>query len=244
METTDYYNTSAYADLYQHLTEFTEESDSFSTMEDVCVVNTTTGDIVLSLRGKDGGTVGYVYGDTAQRCVQSSENPDVDRMGWLLGKQYRFLSTQAMNAPEYRLLCVVSTMTIPQFLLYYEWILLLVPIIVFVMGAILLGLLIRADSEVLDQVADAVETLGNGGGPVTMPEKIIGYDMHRIWGGINEIGKKLKRANRAMFMIYEAYYRFAPKQIETILGKEIISETPKRSTVRWHLSSLPHRQER
>ena len=76
----------------------------------------------------------------------------------------------------------------------------------------------------LDKLADAMTVISDGkGSEITIPEDGGGVLSHH-WEILNEIAAVLRRINYKTYQIYEAYFRFAPKKIETILDKASIAE--------------------
>ena len=58
-----------------------------------------------------------------------------------------------------------------------------------------------------------------------MPEKpvFIGRDIKDMWDSVTEIHKRIDEIEYAKIRILEAYFRFAPKNVEKVLGKHIPS---------------------
>lgn len=220
MDTDEFFASTEYPMYYQDLSNIVESSDEYVQIEDVCVVDVSSGVIVMSLKGHDSGTVDYVFGDEAEAAIKE---PYTQKKELYKGRIYRILSTPT-DASGFSLMCVASTMTVGEFLLHFEWGMLIAVIIVCVMASILISFYIRHECEVLDRVNEALEDLAASGETLDIPDNIVGYDMRRMWASMHEIGKNLKKANRATFLTYEAYYRFAPKRIENILGRESITE--------------------
>ena len=52
----------------------------------------------------------------------------------------------------------------------------------------------------------------------------LGNDIKNMWDAVSEIHKRIEKLQYSKFKIMEAYYRFAPKNIELILGKKSILE--------------------
>jgi hypothetical protein len=59
-----------------------------------------------------------------------------------------------------------------------------------------------------------------------MPEKpvFIGRDIKDMWDSVTEIHKRIDEIEYAKIRILEAYFRFAPKNVEKVLGKKSILE--------------------
>ena len=88
-------------------------------------------------------------------------------------------------------------------------------------GIILLIIYFRArDLKVFEYV---ISEAAMGRMNVKVPENAA-RDMRSMWRSLSELVKKIDQINYSKFKIFEAYYRFAPKNIETIMGKDNITE--------------------
>ena len=221
--TEEFFTSSEYDAYYSAMQTLAEDPGAVADIMDICVTEGTTGDIVLNLKGNSNLTVGYVYGETAQR-IATAQDGVYSSYGKLGGEKVMFVSAPVSAAPQYRVLCVAKVLTPLEYLFRFDRLLLLLAFVTFVLVAILVARLIIYDSRVLLQVSEALEMLGLTGDTEVIPEGLPGYDTRRIWASINEISRNLKEANRFGYLTYEAYYRFAPKRIETILGKNAITE--------------------
>ncbi|MBO6215107.1 MAG: hypothetical protein J6N76_06180, partial [Lachnospiraceae bacterium] len=218
----DFATSANYATLYNNMAAMTANSDVFSNVEDMCIVD-AAGNIVMSLNGETYRPVGYVYGASAlEACSSAEESAHIS--GYRHGEPIIFISRAIPGTSGFKILCVSVLMSSGEYIWHYGVSMIIMTLIIFVILSFAIGFLIDYDSNVLDKVSNALERLGNGEENIEVPEGIIGYDIRHIWASINEIRKNIRKANRFGYITYEAYYRFAPKSIETILGKNYISE--------------------
>ena len=82
------------------------------------------------------------------------------------------------------------------------------------------------------QLGRALGLLAEGDYSFQKPEHVLGWDLVRMWNSVNEIRRSIKSINYKQFMIYKAYYRFAPKNIERILKKDTITDVRSGDAIR------------
>ncbi len=219
----EFYSSSEYAIFYSNMNGIADRSDEMADIRDIAVVDQSSGKIIMSIKGVGGGTVGYVYGEDARELVAAPESMD-NRVADIDGDRIHFIAVTLSTAPQYKLLCVARLLNPAEYVVTYEVALPILVLMLFVIASVLAVILIYAEAGYLNRIAQAIEDLGAGKDEIDIPDNVVGYDVKRIWAGINEVEKKLKRASREKFMTYEAYFRFAPKKIEQILGKDMITE--------------------
>ncbi len=83
-------------------------------------------------------------------------------------------------------------------------------------------LFISANSDIA-RLEKAMITLASGDTNVKKPA-VYGKDMNHIWNAISEISNKFREITYEKHNIFESYYRFAPKSIESVLQKGSISD--------------------
>ena len=93
----------------------------------------------------------------------------------------------------------------------------------FVIGSIVGALFLFLQGQDIRQLRSALATLAKGETGLQKPS-VVGRDLSYMWNSVFEIEKNFDLVNRMQFVRYEAYYRFAPKSVERILGKESITE--------------------
>jgi len=96
-------------------------------------------------------------------------------------------------------------------------------IIAFVCGSLLGALYFFLESRDIRLLQKVLAKIASGEDNVEKPAAL-GRDMNYMWNSIFEIHKNVLETNRIKFLTYEAYYRFAPKSVERILGRDSITE--------------------
>ncbi len=78
-------------------------------------------------------------------------------------------------------------------------------------------------SRDIGKLKKAMLRVAGGGQEISRPT-VHGKDMESMWNSIREADKALKKLNYSRLQTFEAYYRFAPKEIEKLLDKKSILE--------------------
>ena len=218
-----FFSSSEFSAFYSDMNGMVDRTDAMADILDISVVDSTSGNIIMSTAGYGGGTVGYVYGEDARTLVSSADKAG-SITGSIDGEPVYFISTSMTGAPQYRLLCTAKLLGVGDYITTFNISLPVIIILVFAIASVMAITLISYEAAAMGRVGEALEKLGAGQTEVEKPEDSLGYDINRMWAAINEIEDNLSRASRDRFVTYEAYFRFAPKRIEKILGKDAITE--------------------
>ena len=218
-----FFSSSEYAAFYSNLNTLVDRTDAMADIIDISVIDTTTGTITMSTAGYGGGTVDYVFGEDAAALVSSADNAG-NIKGNIDGELVYFISAAVTSAPQYKLLCTARLLGVSDYITTFNISLPIIIVLVFALASVVAITLISYEAAAMGRISDALEKLGEGETDVEKPGDSLGYDINRMWASVNEIENNLKRASRDRFVTYEAYFRFAPKQIEKILGKGAITE--------------------
>ena len=96
-------------------------------------------------------------------------------------------------------------------------------LIIFALASFLYVVILAMQSADLGRLAESMQFVANGRTDVERP-RVYGGDMRTLWSALGEIQKKIRSVNYVKFLTFEAYYRFAPKNIERLLNKASITE--------------------
>ncbi len=94
---------------------------------------------------------------------------------------------------------------------------------VFLAGSVISIWLLLLQGRELKRLARAMQMLA-GGETQIRKETVRGKDVDFMWNSLMEIRKTISRINYTKYQIFESCYRFAPKNIEKILGRDSITE--------------------
>lgn len=75
----------------------------------------------------------------------------------------------------------------------------------------------------LKLLSDTMQEMAGGSLEVIKP-KGYGREMNRLWNGLLELAYQMKNSNNKSYQMLQAYYRFAPKNMDKILKKSSITE--------------------
>lgn len=96
-------------------------------------------------------------------------------------------------------------------------------LLIFAIASMLCIAILFLQSADLSRLASGMQLVAAGKTDVERP-RVFGGDMRTLWNALGEIQKKIRSVNYAKFLTFEAYYRFAPKNIERLLNKASITE--------------------
>lgn len=94
---------------------------------------------------------------------------------------------------------------------------------IFLIATLLVIFVLYLQSRDVHLIAQMLKAMAEGKSNIKKPN-VRGSDLVAMKNSVYEIEKNIRSVNRAKFMTFEAYYRFAPKSIEKILGKNSIVE--------------------
>ena len=191
------------------------------------LVTDDTGEVVLSGDGNNLATVSIIYGSDARNLVKEAlaTGRNVKDKIVLDGENVYLIATPLSKAGinGYAGLVVARYDTIDKYFLKEYGLLLLGFILMYFIVSIIVVLIHIGQDRDLSALASALEGLSRGEEDIEKPY-LRGRDTNFMWNSIYEIQKNILNVNRAKFQTYEAYYRFAPKGVENILGKQSIQE--------------------
>ncbi|MDE6640508.1 MAG: hypothetical protein K2K63_08290 [Acetatifactor sp.] len=225
VEEEGFYNSREYYSLRNQLCGFAGQQEISRIFADVCIVRSSDHQILVSASGFNRQRFEEVYvagtGDMLDALAAGEQTSGMVMR--IDGEAYKVLGVSAAGGlyPEY-LLIGITRMEDSSFwkggkdyLIYAE--------ILFLIGSVVsISLLIMQGRE-LKRLAKAMDNVANGQMEV-VKKSVHGKDVDYMWNSLLEIKKTISQINYTKFRIFESCYRFAPKNIEKILGKDSITE--------------------
>lgn len=104
--------------------------------------------------------------------------------------------------------------------------------IILLVGIVLLSMTFLQDSIQLSAIASAMEKVSKGKLDHVERNISLARDYDRMWNSLTEFCRSKDRTIYARDKVFRAYYRFAPKNLEKILGKDDISDVRVGDTIR------------
>lgn len=218
-----FYTSDEYTEIYHRLcTAYARTQDDGCV--DLFFADVSDFRICVSVSGRNQETVDtryFKYGnDDVQKMIVpgsiTSRKLDLD------GSSYQMFAatTGELQKSGYALFGVYRSEWMDAGNLQAEWI---AALIIFAIASLFcIGILLLQSAD-LGRLARSMQLVAGGRTDVERP-RVYGGDMRVIWSALGEIQKKIRNVNYTKFLTFEAYYRFAPKNIERLLNKDSITE--------------------
>ncbi len=215
----DFYTSEQYTQLRESLqTAYTQTRNDGC--EDLFFADTTDLCVYVSVSGHNHETV-----DTRYFAATSNEAEGLVVSNSITSKNFR------MDGQRYQILTAATNGNYALFGVYRndvwdfgDWQSQLVTVlIVFALASLVCILILALQSADLGRLAHSMQQVAGGRTDIERP-RVYGGDMRILWNALGEIQNKIRKVNYSKFLAFEAYYRFAPKNIEQLLNKESITE--------------------
>jgi len=221
------YDSKEYGSLKKQLSGFINLDPISEVFADICVVRSSDHKVLASASGRNGQKFEQAYTAKAKELVETLASGDKAAGIRMVidGNTYQALGTAASGElhPEYLLMGI--TVQEPsrglfgqgnrRYLLYAG--------MIFIMGSVLSIWLLVLQGRELKRLAKAMEEVA-GGRAAVVKGPVHGRDVDFMWNSLLETQKTISRINYTRYRIFESCYRFAPKNIEKILGRDSITE--------------------
>lgn len=220
----EYYTSEAYYEQYNEMRRLVYGNGVSAYFHEVCLVRASDGAILGGTGIWNSRPIGELYTDAAQQLVTRAVNEEKYLSAEVkIGERKYFLGSMPIAEDGYALLGVLST----NFELYgWRNVLIrdiLIGLAVYVVLSALGISFLTAQSRDIGKLKKVMLRVAGGSQDISRPD-VHGRDMESMWNSINETDKTLKKMNYSKLQIFEAYYRFAPKEIEKLLEKNSIME--------------------
>lgn len=215
----DFYTSEQYTQLRESLqTAYTQTRNDGC--EDLFFADTTDLCVYVSVSGHNHETV-----ETRYFAATSNEAEGLVVSNSITSKNFR------MDGQRYQILTAATNGNYALFGVYRndawsfgDWQSQLVTVlIVFALASLVCILILALQSADLGRLAHSMQQVAGGRTDIERP-RVYGGDMRILWNALGEIQNKIRKVNYSKFLAFEAYYRFAPKNIEQLLNKESITE--------------------
>ena len=224
--TDDFYNSDRYFEIADSLGEFIKREGNSDIFYDVFVYRLRDGIICASASGKNREAFTDVYGQDlsglTDNIYMGQRYTAVETE--IEGQDYRAIAAAVdILAPEYALVGIINSTTTDASVFADNRGVLLAFLLIFAAASALVALVWFLHMRDISALEGALSATALGG---DMPERpvFIGRDIKDMWDSVSEIHKKIDEIEYAKIRILEAYYRFAPKNVEKVLGLKSIIE--------------------
>ncbi|MCR4591204.1 MAG: hypothetical protein K5668_10340 [Lachnospiraceae bacterium] len=224
MESKDYLRSDEYGQLLNELKTFMDNGKNKGFFEDIFIMRLKDGMIMTSYEGCNFTDAAFAHGRgmTELRNTLSRDPRDASN-----DAEYDDFMLEAVGvtggnpAAKYALVGVYISGK------YYAgiwadslWVLVIF-LITFLLGTILVAFVMFIQNMDLREFETAMRDVALGRNRINFP-RTPAEDMKAMWASLGELKKKMEEINYDKYRIFEGYYRFAPKNIETIMGRESI----------------------
>ncbi len=227
LEQPDFYDSSLYYLLQKRLTQLVEFGASNYGLVDMYMVRADTN-ILICASGTNNQSIVDFYGGYMGDMIQISQTRGefIGVDGTQQGVPYYFYVTPlySWNLNDYFLVSICSQLKGAggtylenhRHELFYT-------LLIFIVGSIVgIGFLVAQQMD-LTELAKVLKMQAENKMEIKKP-KLRGKECQSMWNSVCEIQKNITAMNRVKYLTFEAYFRFAPKNIEQILNKESILE--------------------
>ena len=223
-EDEDYYRSEEYGYLKKELREFVDLDEASLFFLDAFIVRIKDGVILTSSSGHNSTNASYEYGgqmDTLLTAIRErSMHPHAE--GDLDGVKIESTAVTDMDpSSKYALVGVYYSGSYYTGLWSNARFVMLLAGGIFILGSLLIIFIMYLMTLDLRSFEQAIRDVALGRTKIKVPTTP-SEDMKSMWSSLSELTKRIEEINYDKYRIFEGYYRFAPKNIETIMGKESI----------------------
>lgn len=220
------YDSVRYKEIRDSLSEFVHREGNNDIFYDVFVLRLRDDLICASGSGRNRQQVSDIYGsDTGEIDDEIKRGNIYTAVDMVIeGQKYRAIACVVDNlAPQYALVGIINTTTVDKSVFVGNTGTFLVFLAAFAIGSALVSLIWYLHMRDLASLEGALSASAAG---ESLPERpsVIGSDVKDMWDSITEIHKRVDEIEYTKIKILEAYYRFAPKNVEKALFKKSIIE--------------------
>ncbi len=221
----DFYNSDLYKNIQSRMAEFVERNGNSSIFYDVLVVRLVDGKVVVSASGRNNEGSVYLFGNAVSDVINTlySGESMYAQSGMVLGGQKcRVIGISDSNfIANYALIGIINDTSVSSRFTSDNIKYIILFVFLFALGSALLTAIYYISSRDFKALENALKDSALGR---TLPERpvTVGSDIKNMWDSLVEIDKRVDLINYTKIKVLEAYYRFAPKNIEFALGKETI----------------------
>ncbi len=230
-EYTDYnddafYDSTRYREIANSLTEFVRRAGNNDIFYDVLVIRLSDNVVCASASGKNKESITDVYGSDMEnislQIARGERYVGVDTK--IQGQDYRaVVVADAPVSADYAIVGIINVITTDASVFVDNLGVFVLFLVVFAVASalvVLVWFLHMRDLTVLEQALSDT-AMGK-----ELPERpaVLGRDVKDMWDSLVEINKRVEEIQYSKVRILEAYYRFAPKNVEKVLGKNSIVE--------------------
>ncbi len=220
------YDTNRYQEIKDSICEFARRDGNSSIFYDVFVYSLLDETVCASASGRNREPLSDIYGQNLSSIVTDLYRGDsFTTCDFVIeGEEYRAVAIEvAENTPKFALVGIINATTLDKSVVVNNKGTFLLFLMVFTLGSALVINIFRLYLRDMTSLESALSVAASGGKFPERPARV-GSDVKEMWDSVTEINKKLEENEYIKIRILEAYYRFAPKNVERVLFKNSILE--------------------
>lgn len=221
----DYYNSEAYDRQYRAMEKSVENKGISDYLQEIYLVDSEDGKIAAGTGEWNARSISELYTEHASGlCTLAASRMDYCATQIAIGnRRYYMGCTPVTDGSSYVLVGVLSMNYDPAVwnrILFRDGV---VALVLYVILSALGICFLTIQSRDIKKLNRVMQKVTDGDRRIERPD-VHGKDMESMWNSINEADKALKKMNYSTTQIFNAYYRFVPKEIEKLLGRKSIME--------------------
>ncbi|MBQ9549535.1 MAG: hypothetical protein IJU87_01860 [Lachnospiraceae bacterium] len=220
----DFYMSDEYGKLSGLIKDFMKSGNNATFFRDVFIMRIKDGMIMVSGIGNNRRNASFAYGSgltTLRDSLARHESTVVDN----IRLDYMELEATGVRSgrpsAKYALVGLYFSGEYSMGFWNQTYLVLVAFILVFLIGSVLIAFISYLQGLDLHEFELAINDVALGRTKIRVPETPA-RDMKAMWNSLSEMAKRIEEINYDKFRIFEGYYRFAPKNIEMIMGKDSI----------------------
>ncbi len=221
----DFYTTDVYRVMQNNLSGFMRRGSNPRVFRDLFVMRLSDGAVLCGVSGRNRESASLVYGSGMLLIADDLKTKNrayTYRMVNVNGTSYLACGiTDGSSTTEYALTALMQAVDPDSGIWGDTWSLGLLFVICFIIGSLLIFAAMWLQSEDLRRFEHEINAVALGQREVEVPN-VPAKDVRSMWVSLSELAKRINVINFDKYRIFEAYYRFAPRNIEAIMGKESI----------------------
>ncbi len=222
----DYFKSDTYRRIQESLSDFARAAGNAAVFKDVFLMRIKDRTVVTGIRGLNREDAAFLYGSSMVELAESfsAATPRVIVETELEGREnYAVGVADGGYGMRYALVGIIEGGDPLTGFWSNIWFRLLVFSLAYLVISALMFMVVYWRARDLKSFEYAISEAALGRTEMKIPYSEA-RDLRSMWKSLSELVKRIDEINYSRFRIFEAYYRFAPKNIETAMGKDSITE--------------------
>ncbi len=230
----NFFDSDEYLHLQSLLNGYVTARGNRSVFYDALIVDMVTGTVKASSSGHNDETIGHLYSPSITETIRAYDTAkQFEHVEFVLaGDAYSavIVTDEKTMSPRYALVTISNQGYHWEDQSFYEKEVITQALVIFIVASFACVIVLWKQSTDLRALEKAMKAMAKGATEVIKPT-VLGNDTEDMWNCLAEIGQNIRRVNRTKYLMLEAYYRFAPKKIEKILGRDSITDVASGETI-------------